>query len=53
MLNFDDADRLVDAYGGEQRYARLGRVKAEFDPDNFFRSNANIAPALEPSRATT
>ena len=53
MLNFDDADRLVDAYGGQARYARLGRVKATYDPDNFFRSNANIVPALEPSRATT
>jgi len=47
MLNFDDADRLVDAYGGHERYARLGRIKAAYDPDNFFRSNANIAPTAE------
>jgi hypothetical protein len=46
MLNFDEADRLIDAYGGQELYDRLARVKAEYDPDNFFRSNnAAIAPA--------
>jgi hypothetical protein len=54
MLNFDEADRLVDAYGGQERYQRLRKVKAAYDPDNFFRSNnANIAPALERNRITT
>jgi FAD/FMN-containing dehydrogenase len=46
MLNFDEQDRLIDAYGGQERYDRLARVKAQYDPDNFFRSNnAAIAPA--------
>ena len=46
MLNFDEADRLIDAYGGQERYDRLARVKAHYDPDSFFRSNnAAIAPA--------
>ena len=54
MLNFDEQDRLIDAYGGQERYDRLARVKAEYDPDNFFRSNtAAIAPAPERNRVTT
>jgi FAD/FMN-containing dehydrogenase len=54
MLNFDEQDRLIDAYGGQERYDRLARVKAEYDPDNFFRSNtAAIAPAFERNRVTT
>jgi len=54
MLNFDEQDRLIDAYGGQERYDRLARVKAEYDPDNFFRSNtAAIAPALERNRVAT
>ncbi len=54
MLNFDEQDRLIDAYGGQERYDRLARVKARYDPDNFFRSNtAAIAPALVRNRVTT
>jgi FAD/FMN-containing dehydrogenase len=54
MLNFDEQDRLIDAYGGQDRYDRLAQVKAEYDPDNFFRSNtAAIAPAFERNRVTT
>ena len=53
MLNFDEADRLVDAYGGQERYDRLARVKAQYDQDNFFRSNnAAIAPIGGRSRVT-
>jgi len=26
VLNFDEGDRLIDAYGGQERYDRLARV---------------------------
>jgi FAD/FMN-containing dehydrogenase len=44
MLNFDEMDRVVEAFGGPEKYARLGRVKAQHDPDNLFRMNYNITP---------
>jgi FAD/FMN-containing dehydrogenase len=44
MLNFDEMDRIVEAFGGPEKYQRLGRVKARYDPENLFRMNYNIMP---------
>jgi FAD/FMN-containing dehydrogenase len=45
-LNFigdEGPDRLVAGFGKEN-YARLTRVKAQYDPDNVFHLNHNIKP---------
>ena len=43
ILNHDEADRIVEAYGSN--YARLSQAKARFDPLNIFRVNQNIKPS--------
>jgi FAD/FMN-containing dehydrogenase len=49
-LNFpghgEDGDLVRSAVGGEV-YARLSKVKRLYDPENLFRMNQNIRPALE------
>jgi hypothetical protein len=47
MLNFDEMDRVVEAFGGLGKYTQLGRVKALYDPENFFRVNYNIVPVTD------
>ena len=43
MLNVDELDRVAEAFGRE-KYARLGRVKAQYDPTNLFRTGYQIQP---------
>jgi FAD/FMN-containing dehydrogenase len=39
----DAAERIHEAYSNEQ-WARLTKLKTQYDPTNFFRMNANITP---------
>jgi FAD/FMN-containing dehydrogenase len=40
----EDEDRLRTAYG--DNYARLQKIKARYDPGNFFHVNQNIRPSV-------
>jgi hypothetical protein len=45
----EDHSRTAGAY--HRNLERLSRVKAAYDPENFFRTNRNIAPAPPPTPA--
>jgi FAD/FMN-containing dehydrogenase len=42
-------DRVAEAFGSAENFAKLGRVKAQYDPDNLFRINYNIPPVPNPA----
>jgi hypothetical protein len=44
MMDDEVDDRVQATYG--DNYARLALIKAKYDPDNVFRVNQNIAPAV-------
>ena len=49
FLSDEDAAAVRDAYG--ERLARLTALKDRWDPTNFFRLNANVAPSAQAARA--
>jgi hypothetical protein len=44
MMDDEATGRLQAAYG--DNYKRLAQVKAKYDPNNVFRVNQNVKPAL-------
>lgn len=45
FMTAEETERVAAAYGAN--YARLAEVKGRWDPANLFRTNINIAPALQ------
>ena len=36
MINIDESDRVVEALGGEKKYARLNTIRRRYDPPGLF-----------------
>jgi FAD/FMN-containing dehydrogenase len=43
FMSADEGDRVAAAYASN--YARLAQIKKQYDPENVFHANQNIAPA--------
>jgi FAD/FMN-containing dehydrogenase len=46
FMAVDDDHRVRDVYGGD-KYEKLMAIKGEYDPENIFRHNPNVAPAAK------
>jgi FAD/FMN-containing dehydrogenase len=44
MIMDEGQDRIMSAY--RDNYPRLAQIKTRYDPDNLFRVNQNIKPAI-------
>jgi hypothetical protein len=44
MMDDEAEDRIATTYG--ENYKRLASIKATYDPQNLFRVNQNIQPAV-------
>ena len=45
FMSGDEQERVPEAY--QERWQRLQRIKAHYDPSNFFRLNQNIPPSAQ------
>jgi len=45
MMEGDGDDRVRATY--RNNYERLARLKAKYDPDNFFQMNQNVRPEVK------
>jgi Berberine and berberine like len=46
FMSGDEQDRVPEAY--HERWEKLLKVKAHYDPHNFFRLNQNVRPSADP-----